>query len=443
MPALTVVVETSLPATTREALPEYARPDLTLCFEGPGRNVEVDLSQTTEALGGDPPPRLRDLLEIAVAVYVADLAFLRGQNEGWVRSTHFLVPVRDPAFWRDHEPQLALALYVLTHDNYGFHFCARAEPDDVPASPCKFADVDCVSLLSGGIDSFAGAALLLATGRRPLFVGHRSQNPTIVASQDHVRQALTDAFGEPVQFVPVSCGPSRGRGGAGRPYPPPEERETSQRARSFLYLALGALGCQATGAGHLLCPENGVLAVNLPLTEARVGGYSTAGVRPQTLAAFRRLLDALGVPLTIDNPFLYQTKGQLIREILRRYFPPDVIQGAVSCWMTGRLSRPCGACIPCLVRAISMHAAGLPPEAHAVDPFSTGAPAGPESAARANLVDLLTLVGRLQRRSDPELLRAYPLLLELAPEAGLAGILQMLRRFAAEAQEALGEPAFG
>lgn len=292
--------------------------------------------------------------------------------------------------------------------------------------------------------------MLLATGRRPLFVGHRPANPMVVASQDHVCRCLAQSFGQPIRFAPIACGPARGGEagapgdeGARHPYPPPEERETSQRTRSFLYVTLGALGCHAAGVSQLVCPENGVLAVNLPLTEARVGGYSTAGTRPQTLAGFRRLLEALGLPVAIDNPFLYQTKGQLIRDILRRYFPPDAIQGTISCWMTGRLSRACGACVPCLVRAISMHAAGLPPEAYATDPFSTGAEVGPESAARANLVDLLTLVGRLQRLSDLELLRAYPMLLELAPEASLPGVVQMLRRFAAEAQEALGEPGFG
>jgi hypothetical protein len=207
-------------------------------------------------------------------------------------------------------------------------------------------------------------------------------------------------------------------------------------------MVLGAIACHAAGVDELLCPENGVLAVNLPLTEARIGGYSTAGTRPQTLAGFQRLLAALDLSVRIENPFLYQTKGQLIRDVLRPYFAPEAIQSTVSCWMAGRLSRPCGACIPCLVRAVAMRTAGLPSEAHAVDPFSTGAEVGPESAARANLVDLLTLVGRLQRLSDCELYRAYPMLLEMAAAASVPAVIRMLRRFAEEVSEALGEPEF-
>ena len=445
MPApFTVVVATGLPPEATCLRPEYEQPDLTLSFCGPGRNFALDTPEIAAALGGAVPPRWLDLLEVAAAVYAADVAFLRGENEDWVRSTRFLIPVRDPAFWRDAEPQLALALYVLSHDSYTFDFRVREGSAEAPREPARMAGADCVALLSGGIDSFAGAAMLLGTGRRPVFVAHRPQNPMVVASQEHVRRWLEQTFGAPLRCVAAACGPARGRESGEveeelrYPYPPPAERETSQRTRSFLYMALGALACRACGAEQLICPENGVLAVNVPLTSARVGGYSTAGARPQTLVEFRRLIEALGLSLSVDNPFLYQTKGQLVGDILRRYFPPEAVQGTLSCWMTGRLSRPCGTCVPCLVRAVAMHTAGLPPEAHAADPFQTGAEAGPDSAARANLVDLLTLAGRFQRLTDAELLRAYPLLLELTPEVSLPGVLQMLRRFAAEAHAALG-----
>jgi hypothetical protein len=464
---LTVVVATGLPEKAWASRREYRSPDLILSFHGPGRNFVVEPAHVAEVLGCTLPPRLLDLLEVAATVYAADIAFRRAENEAWVRWTRFLIPVREVGLWQSIEPELAAALYVLSHDSLSFEFCERAQPDDeVPTTEAgRLLGADCVSLLSGGIDSFAGAAMLLATGRRPLFVAHRPQNPMVVASQEHVCRSLTEAFGKPMRFAGVGCGPvphprplsvpergegephprplSRGERGERRyEYPAPEERETSQRTRSFLYMVLGAIACHAAGVDELLCPENGVLAVNLPLTEARIGGYSTAGTRPQTLAGFQRLFAALDVPVRIENPFLYQTKGQLIRDVLRPYFAPEAIQSTVSCWMAGRLSRPCGACIPCLVRAVAMRTAGLPSEAHAVDPFSTGAEVGPESAARANLVDLLTLVSRLQRLSDRDLLRVYPMLLELAAAASVPAVIRMLRRFAEEVSEALGEPEF-
>jgi hypothetical protein len=84
-----------------------------------------------------------------------------------------------------------------------------------------------------------------------------------------------------------------------------------------------------------------------------------------------------------------------------------------------------------------MRAAGLPPEAHDVDPLGTGGRTGPESAARANLVDLMVFVRRLRTLSDAQLLEAYPVLLDLPPEADVASAVAMLRRFAAEALDSL------
>ncbi len=439
-----VVVVTGLPPDALGRHTEYAAPDLTLALAGPSRNLLLDHHRIAAQLGGGLPERLLDLLEIALAVYCADIAFLRRQNEDWVRSTSFLAPVRDPDFWQTLEPQLAELLYVLSHDAYTFRFEPRTEnggprTEDQGQTPTASEGVgrhDCAALLSGGIDSFAGATALLATGRRPLFVAHRPQNPAIVAAQEHVREALGRRFGPGVALAAIRCGPGR-TASPEHPYPPPAERETSQRTRSFLFLSLGAAACCAAGVDTLYCPENGVLALNVPLTEARVGGCSTGSTRPKTLVRFSQLLAALGCPIRVENPFVYQTKAQLIRDVLRPHFSVGDIQGAVSCWMAGRYSRPCGGCVPCLIRAIGMEIAGLPREAYLVDPLATGGATGPESAARANLVDLLTFAQRFRSLDDMALLRVYPVLLEFPPEVPIRPAVAMLRRFADEVAHVL------
>jgi len=439
-----VVVATGLPPDALGRWAEHGTPDLTLALSGPHRNVVLDHDRLTAQLGRGLPDRLLDLLEIALAVYSADIAFPRQENEDWVRSTSFLLPVRDPDTWQQIEPQLAEFLYVLSHDAYVFEFERRTgdrgprtederHPAEAGGPQCGH---DCAALLSGGIDSFAGATALLATARRPLFVAHRPQNPAIVTAQEHVRKALARRFGADTALAAIRCGPAR-TPRPEYPYPPPDERETSQRTRSFLFLSLGAAACCAAGVDTLYCPENGILSLNVPLTEARVGGYSTASTRPKTLARVCSLLSALGFPIRVENPFVYQTKAQLVRDVLRPHFTVADIQGAVSCWMAGRYSRPCGGCIPCLIRAISMEAAGLPREAHLVDPLATGGATGPESATRANLVDLLTFTHRFRSLDDISLLRAYPMLLELPPEVSTRAAVAMLKRFAEEAATAL------
>jgi hypothetical protein len=271
-----------------------------------------------------------------------------------------------------------------------------------------------------------------------VFVAHRPQNATVAAAQEHVRRCLGERFGEGIRLVVDHCGPAPSRRGA-RPFPPPETREPSQRTRSFLYLSLAAVACQAAGVDRFICAENGVLAINPPLTKARVGGNSTAGTRPRALALFARLLCSMGLKVTTENPFIYQTKGQLVRDVLRPNFSARQIQSAVSCWMAGRASRPCGGCVPCLVRAVAMHVAGLPREAHLVDPLDPGSAMGRDADAHANLVDLLSFARRASSLSDAELLRACPVLLDLPPQVDLAGAVSLLRRFADEVHQATAE----
>jgi len=404
----------------------------------PGRNFALDAGRLARQLRCTIPPRLQDLIEIAATVYGADLALKRGENEQWVRSIFCLIPVRDADFWRSIEPQLAEFLYVLSHDSFEFEFPARAERAEGPGDILPddaLQGFDCVALLSGGIDSFSGATALLATGRTPLFVAHRPQNALVAAAQEHVRECLEARFGRRVEVVVDRSGPVRPEGAA-QPFPPPEAREPSQRTRSFLYLSLAAVACRAADVRQLICPENGVLAINPPLTEARVGGNSTAGARPRALAQFADLLAAAGLPVEVENPFIYQTKGQLIRDVLRPQFSARQIQGTVSCWMAGRASRPCGGCVPCLVRTVAMQAAGLPAEAHVVDPLGPEQMAGRHTDARANLVDLISLARRVSRLADAELLREYPVLLDLPPAVNVGEAIGMLRRFADEVHQA-------
>lgn len=434
-----VALVTGLPDDERARQPAYRMPDLQIGFHGPHRNFALGIDRLGRELRREIGPRLRDLVDVAATVYAADLALKRGENEDWVRSTSFLVPVRDVDFWRSVEPQLAGLLYLLSYDNHWFDFCRRSELDE-PAPLAEtggLTDFDCVGLLSGGIDSFAGATALLATGRRPLFVAHRPQNAAIAAAQEHVRRCLGERFGREVKLAVDRSRPTRTRGD-GRPFPPPDAREPSQRTRSLLYLSLGAAACTAAGVGQLICPENGVLAINPPLTEARVGGNSTAGTRPRVLARFSELLAAMGLSVEVENPFLCQTKGQLLRDVLRPNFPAAQIQGAVSCWMVGRGSRPCGGCVPCVVRAVAMRAARLPPEAHKVDPLDPGGMIGADTNARANLVDLISFARRVVSSSDADLARVCPVLLELPPHGNVPGAIALLRRFADEVHQAIG-----
>jgi len=449
-----VVAPTGLPGDALARHPSFREPDLWLELHTPARNVSCDLRALAEQLGA-PGGRtdlwltLSSLAELATIVYAADLGVPRGvpgelgamPGDAWTRHFEFLVPVSEADVWRQSEPVLARLLTLLTGDDYVFAFCDHTGEGRAPAAQGPMPrESDCVALLSGGLDSFAGAVVLLRGGRRPLLVSHRPGSPTVAAAQEHVVAQLRAAFGaEAVGTAHLSPGPAH-VADPRHDFPGPELREPSQRARSFLYLSLAAIAATAAGCTDLYMPENGVIAINVPLSAARIGGYSTLSTHPLVLRSFEDLARELGLHVHPQNPLVGQTKGQLVRDILKPQFSAAAIQGTVSCWMAGRTERPCGGCIPCLVRAVAMHAAGLPAEAHQYDPLSLKA-TRPRSAARANLVDLLSFADDVLRLSDQETVRAHPALLDVLP-AGLSvrDMLSLLRRFAGEVVHAAGLP---
>lgn len=387
-------------------------------------------------LGGPPasPVELRalDLLDLAVGIYAADIAVMRGEREGWPREIELMVPVRDPDFWREIEPTLVQLLYTLTHDSVHLDFYP-APADLSPARASCRMDLDlapdCVSLLSGGLDSLAGAAMLMATGRRVAFVMHRSGNPLVRSAQEASTAALERHWpGASVTCAATVAPDPRGR--HAHPFPPPEEREPSRRARSLLFMALAAVTAQVFGTDEVLMCENGLLNCAVPLSPARAGSMSTHSTHPAALGLFNDIARQAGLSARLSNPFVYQTKGELVRDVLSPHLSPREIQSTVSCWALGRFPRPCGGCIPCLIRRIAMVWAGLPEEAHMIDLL--GEPqAYVGTTAWGNLVDLLRHARQIEVSGDVEVLTANPSLLSLQT-AGLSlrEVIAMLRRHA-------------
>jgi 7-cyano-7-deazaguanine synthase in queuosine biosynthesis len=409
--------------------------DLLLDWQSERANSRRDLNRLLALLPAAPSPLAVDLAEIASAVYLSDLALQRGRNEEWVRHWELEIPVREADFWRSQSQALSHLLYVLTRDEVAFEFVPLAGPvAELPARGSEGWQADCVSLLSGGIDSLAGAVLQLQTHRQPLFVAHQSGNPTIRRAQQAVSEMLTAlAPGQWRLGTVLLHG-----GGGGReawPFPPPAEREPSQRSRSLLFMSLAVLAASGQGVDDIFVAENGILTVALPLSGARIGGHSTRSTHPRVLNLVNDLIHSAGLSCRLSNPFVYQTKAELISHILRPSLSPFDIQRTVSCWAAGRQSRQCGACVACLIRRFAMLAAGLPDEAYQADLL--GHPSdyvGTEGYG--NLMDLLGLCNDFMHSSDLELLQRLPELLEMqSSTGGLADTLAMYRRFATEVQQ--------
>ncbi len=428
MPARVAVV-CEPPDRAAARCPQVGAAELLLDWRTERANVRIDVPCLSHLSASALFDVACDLLDIAVALYVADIAVPRGKREAWARHIELAVPVREPELWESVRTELGRLIYVLTRDDIALTFYPAAQcPGRTHGRP-RMPDFepDCVSMLSGGLDSLAGAVMLQRAGRRPAYCMHRSGNPTVRAAQDATVATLQRHRPGAGVLCDATVAPGP-RGADALPFPPPEEREPSRRLRSLLFMALAAATAEGAGVEEVLMCENGPMTTGVPLSPARAGSMSTQSTHPAAIEHFNAVVAALGLRGRISNPFVYETKGDLVRDVLAPNLSPEQIQATVSCWAVGRANRPCGGCVPCLQRAIAMAWAGLPAEAHMIDLL--GSPRSYVGTdAWGNLVDLLRNARRLATSTDLDMLAAHPALLA-PPSSGLnlPDVLAMLRR---------------
>jgi 7-cyano-7-deazaguanine synthase in queuosine biosynthesis len=382
-----------------------------------------------------------DLLRVAAYLYAADLAIKRHEREQHIRSISVQVPVVNlHAFERVHS-LVEEALTTLSRDNWSIVFTALTPGHSAPIRqwPKKRA---CTLLFSGGLDSFAGAVHLLGLHKDLTLVSHVTHNHPLEAAQTELARALCAFAHQPIKHVSVRV---FGRNHRGMAFPADQEREESQRTRSFLFTSLAAVAARLNGARRIVVmAENGQFAIHLPLSEARVGSFSTHTAHPRFLAIMEQILRELFIceDLELRNPFVHYTKGEvvgLLPEELRRYIPRSI-----SCWRASRMpaSRThCGVCIPCLCRRIATERHGIKIREFERDLLREDIGGLDDSdLGKRNLVDLCQFAtvfsGPSKLSSDEELCLEFPELLD--PYIDKTEAIAMYRRFADEALHVFG-----
>jgi hypothetical protein len=336
------------------------------------------------------------MLVAATAAFVADRAIPRRPTaDRWTRDIELVVPVSDPAIWPADD--VARLLCVLTNDRWTVtpYRAARAPQLTAAQLPLLQADTgDSAALFSGGLDSFGHAVSLVRAGQRPLLIGHWDM-PVLAGLQRQLATAATS--GQPslgVRQFHAATPLGLLQGG---------EAERTSRSRGFLFAAAGIAVAAAAGHAELHIPENGLIAVNVPLTAARGGALSTRSTHPRILQILDRILYRLGVPVRLMNPWLYATKGDVARAALAA--GREAVAATVSCshpsgdrWRRDARYRNCGYCYPCLVRRAGIEAVldGTDPTTYRYDPRRDTEVAS--SSARG--ADLAAVAAALHRPVD-------------------------------------------
>src|SRR5262249_25652186 len=142
--------------------------------------------------------------------------------------------------------------------------------------------------------------------------------------------------------------------------------ETTFRSRSLVFLGLAVYAASKVGVDvPVLIPENGPIALNVPLNPSRRGSCSTRTVHPQFLSMLGEALRGAGLGNPIRNPYEFKTKGEMVNECRAPELLEQIYTKSNSCGKAGRKThwqnrkaRACGGCIPRLFRRASLHAKG-------------------------------------------------------------------------------------
>jgi len=296
-----------------------------------------------------------DFLSLSLAVTAADtFANRREAADGWSRDIRLVVALADPKRWKPAAPLLQKALLFLSGDQWTIEFKrgGHAPPMPRPRVRTKLFLDGCQSacLYSGGLDSAIGMLNLRAQGRRTVLVSH-------AYSHDASRQKeILRLVGGDAARLALNAHP-QGHLGYGN--------DVQMRTRSFNFLAMGTL-VAATLARRLpqgnkvplFIPENGLISINPPLTNRRIGALSTRTTHPYYLALIQSVLDLVELPVLLQTPFANKTKGEMIKDCLDQKLLKNIARHTVSCGKWKRSGQQCGKCVPCLIRRASFHAAG-------------------------------------------------------------------------------------
>jgi Queuosine biosynthesis protein QueC len=294
-----------------------------------------------------------DLLIVCAAVEFADRRWARG-NAYWARHFHVTVPVIELTTWQDAAVRQSLSdtLRHLTGDEWRFSFehhkgAATSKLRQGPLFPNQqkaFAIA-----YSEGLDSLSASGL------------YNENNTAVSVRVSKFKQRLR-THERPFDRLPfdVKVKPNA---------------ENSARSRGFKFAAVTAIAAQLSSVSRIIVPESGQGALG-PVLLPLLNIYPDYRNHPTFFRQMERFIKALlGVDLTYEQPRLWHTKGQTIAAFLARPgIKPEQVIETRSCWqqrfnvrVAGEV-RQCGVCAACLLRRMSLHAAGVeePPEKYAI-----------------------------------------------------------------------------
>ena len=304
-----------------------------------------------------------DLLYISLFVFYADRRIQREMfPDAWTRKIKLYLPVLSLSKWETQKELLKEMLSFLSGDIWEIEFRERElntiEEDfkkKLERNKSEKLDFNKFCMLSGGLDSYIGAIDLLETTDNIAFVNHYGGGSSGTQFIDNVHSALKVEYStKKSETFKFHASPLHGV-------------EDTTRTRSFMFFSHAiVIASTMKKEIDLIIPENGLISLNIPLTNSRLGSSSTRTTHPYYMNLLQKLITSLNIQVKLYNPYQFKTKGEMILECKNKTLLANNIKNTMSCSHpdVGRYqgeSAPshCGICLPCIIRRASIKKAGI------------------------------------------------------------------------------------
>lgn len=293
-----------------------------------------------------------DVLYFTSIIYSIDKLIPRKESDdNWSRDIQVCIPVSDVALWDNTKKDLKAALDFLTSDNWNISFSKikkdyfKAKKNILPIN----ANIEHICLFSGGLDSLSGAINLIHDSNNILLISHTDGHAANYPQQNNLIDRIKDEYKSKNikhSYLKVEA----------------DTFEDSTRGRSILFHGLAIFHAMNLGINKIIAPENGVISINIPLNPSRSCSNSTKTMHPYFIKNLQDALYKLNVFVEIENPSLFQTKGEMLVQNQNQNLIRQLANKTISCshatlrmnW-TRKDKNNCGYCIPCSIRRAAIH----------------------------------------------------------------------------------------
>jgi hypothetical protein len=292
-------------------------------------------------------PEVFDALLVAAAVEFCDRTQRRPLHH-WARNFELRIPVHNARHWNKAAVSEALhdALCFLTGDRWHIEFVERRKIHPPPIqSTFSMPGKSCAVIpFSEGLDSRAVAGLTA-----------KELGGQVVRVRLGTKSADADSlprYGQPFTTVPYGVKFTYGSG------------DSSARSRGFKFATISGVSAFLANASQIVVPESGQGALG-PVLVSVGQAYPDYRNHPVFTDRMEKYLSALlDYRPRFEFPRLWYTKGETLRAFIDQCSDGHTWIGTRSCWQGARQvsvggeRRQCGICAACMLRRLSVHAAG-------------------------------------------------------------------------------------